>query len=134
MRATAGIQADGRRPHANPNLHHKHRNRKPALPKVCSHPLDFHRSSNSEAALDLLDRGEPSGELAPRRLSAACRSACVKEERRGYDPGSLPKIVRSRRQLETGVHFCSSRIVSSDLASTTLWHGCGSSEGTFVTG
>ena len=78
MRATAGIQADGRRPHANPNLHHKHRNRKPALPKVCSHPLDFHRSSNSEAALDLLDRGEPSGELAPRRLSAACRSASLR--------------------------------------------------------
>jgi hypothetical protein len=37
-------------------------------------------------------------------------------------PRGLLRFVRSRRQLETGMHFCSSRIVSSDLASTTLWH------------
>ena len=35
---------------------------------------------------------------------------------------SLLLVVRSRRQLETGVRFCSGRIVSSDPASTTLWH------------
>ena len=33
---------------------------------------------------------------------------------------ALPRFVRSRRQLETGVHFCSGRIISSDLASTSL--------------
>ena len=40
----------------------------------------------------------------------------------GGDARPVVEIVRSRRQLETDVRFCSGRIVSSDPASTTLWH------------
>ena len=44
------------------------------------------------------------------------------EQSRGHDQGSPVEIVRSRRQLETGGALLLQRIVSSDLASTTLWH------------
>jgi hypothetical protein len=41
-----------------------------------------------------------------------------KRKRRDYQRRSPLQVVRSRRQLETGVHFCSGRVVSSDLASS----------------
>jgi hypothetical protein len=55
------------------------------------------RSSNSEAALRLLDRGEPSGELGPRRSSAACRSASGRSsETRSHCSRSSVSSVSSR--------------------------------------
>ena len=53
--------------------------------------------SNSEAALNLLDRGEPSGELAPRRLSGACRSA----SRRRSDAATTPAHCRRSSNATT---------------------------------
>ena len=60
-----------------------------------------------------------------------CPAACA-----GRDPASrlgrrppaawsavLPEVVRCGRQLETGAHFCSRHIVSSDLASSGHAHG-----------
>jgi len=61
----------------------------------------------------------------PRRRRARAIRAAVPSHARAAVPdrpnAALPELVRSRRRPAATARFCSGRLVSSDLASTTLW-------------
>jgi hypothetical protein len=55
-------------------------------------------------------------ELVPARATSLLRQA---QQAPAAGAVALPQLARSRSQLGTGGHFCSGRIVSSDLASSS---------------
>jgi hypothetical protein len=84
-------------------------------PDGCRSRLLSRRSRASTDATVHRHGGPADGRHSPRSVATASPGEAVASSPRAP---ALPQLVRSRRQLETGAHFCSGHIVSSDLAST----------------